>query len=212
MSKRKVSNPLALAVLALLGEKPMHPYEIAATLRQRQKDDSIKLNYGSLYSVIETLSRSRWIEPHEKEKAGNRPERTVYRLTEAGGHELSDWMGELVSRPVKEYTQFEAGLSLIGVLTPEEAVGLLMERCRLLEIEIEQAGAVRSYARGEKLPKLFMIEFEYRNMLRAAELSWVRELIDDIAAGRLDGLDLWRQWHDSGDAAKNWPGSEPDGA
>jgi hypothetical protein len=29
------SNPLALAVLALLFERPMHPYEMAATLKQR---------------------------------------------------------------------------------------------------------------------------------------------------------------------------------
>ncbi len=28
-------NPLALAVLVLLAERPMHPYEIAATLRMR---------------------------------------------------------------------------------------------------------------------------------------------------------------------------------
>ncbi|MCX5493586.1 PadR family transcriptional regulator [Kaistia dalseonensis] len=204
---RKLSNPLALAVLAILSEKPSHPYDIAATLRQRQKDDSIKLNYGSLYAIVESLVRHRWIEPHEKEKSGNRPERTVYGLTEAGAHELSDWMGELISRPAKEFTQFEAGLSLIGVLIPEEAVELLKERCRLLEIELNKAGAVRSYAQGEKLPKLFMIEFEYRNMLHAAELAWVRELIEDIEAGSLDGLDLWRNWHKAGLSEKEWPGS-----
>ncbi len=38
MAKSKgPSNPLALAVLVLLFERPMHPYEIAATLRIRNK-------------------------------------------------------------------------------------------------------------------------------------------------------------------------------
>ncbi|MBV8090642.1 MAG: hypothetical protein JO139_13925, partial [Alphaproteobacteria bacterium] len=41
------ANPLALAVLALLFERPMHPYEMAATLKQRNKDESIKIRYGS---------------------------------------------------------------------------------------------------------------------------------------------------------------------
>jgi DNA-binding PadR family transcriptional regulator len=62
MTKRKVSNPLALAVLACLAERPMHPYEMASTMRERHKDDSIKLNYGSLYSVIELLCRNQFIE------------------------------------------------------------------------------------------------------------------------------------------------------
>ena len=33
MTRRRVSNPLALAVLSCLAERPMHPYEISTTLR-----------------------------------------------------------------------------------------------------------------------------------------------------------------------------------
>ena len=55
MTRRRVNNPLALAVLACLGERPMHPYEISSTLRQRGKEESIKLNFGSLYSVVAAL-------------------------------------------------------------------------------------------------------------------------------------------------------------
>src|SRR5580698_7834706 len=102
-SKRKVSNPLALAVLACLFEKPMHPYEMAATMRQRGKDSSIKLNYGSLYSVVESLLKQRLISVAETEREGNRPERTVYQLADAGRMELMDWLNELLSTPVKEY-------------------------------------------------------------------------------------------------------------
>ena len=35
----------------------MHPYEVAQTLRSRAKHESIRLNYGSLYSVVELLER-----------------------------------------------------------------------------------------------------------------------------------------------------------
>ena len=57
MSRRRVSNPLALAVLSCLNERPMHPYEISTTLRNRGKEQSIKLNYGSLYAVVESLQK-----------------------------------------------------------------------------------------------------------------------------------------------------------
>ncbi len=46
--RTSISNPLALAVLACLHERPMHPYEMASTMRERGKEQSIKLNYGGL--------------------------------------------------------------------------------------------------------------------------------------------------------------------
>ena len=82
--RRSISNPLALAVLACLHERPMHPYEMASTMRERGKEQSIKLNYGSLYTVVDSLARSGLIEAMEATREGRRPERTVYRLTEAG--------------------------------------------------------------------------------------------------------------------------------
>src|ERR1700680_3601119 len=106
--KVRLANPLALAVLALLFERPMHPYEMAATMKERHKEDSIKLRYGSLYTVIDLLLARGLIAATEPSRAGKRPERTVYTLTPAGLDELRDWMRELLRDPAKEYPQFEA--------------------------------------------------------------------------------------------------------
>jgi DNA-binding PadR family transcriptional regulator len=100
MPRRKVSNPLALAVLACLAERPMHPYEMSTTMRERGKHESIKLNYGSLYSVVESLHKHGLIAPRETVKDGRRPERTVYEITPAGRLEFVDWLAELIgTRP-----------------------------------------------------------------------------------------------------------------
>jgi DNA-binding PadR family transcriptional regulator len=196
MARRKVSNPLALAVLACLYERPMHPYEIASTLRERHKDDSIKLNYGSLYSVVESLKSHALIIDQQTARQGNRPERTVYELTDAGRLELIDWLSELLCRPVKEFTRFEAGLSLLPVLPPQDAQAMLEERCRRLQMEIEQYRALRKLVASEEVPRLFLIESEYRMALREAELSWTRGLVADIASGTLEGIERWREFHE----------------
>lgn len=197
MSRRKVSNPLALAVLACLYERPMHPYEIASTLRERHKDDSIKLNYGSLYSVVESLKGHSLIMEQQTARQGNRPERTVYEITDAGRLELIDWMSELLCRPAKEFTQFEAGLSLLPVLPPNDVQSLLEERCRRLEVEIEQYRNLRKLISSEQVPRLFWIESEYRVTLREAELNWTRGLIADLANGSLEGMERWVEFHRS---------------
>src|ERR1700756_4025683 len=99
VTRRRVSNPLALAVLSCLSERPMHPYEISTTLRSRGKELSIKLNYGSLYSVVESLEKHGLIRARETTREGRRPERTVYEITDAGEIECEDWLAELISVP-----------------------------------------------------------------------------------------------------------------
>lgn len=195
-TKRKVSNPLALAVMALLYERPMHPYEMVALMRERGKHESVRLRYSSLYSVVAALGREGLIVPRETVREGRRPERTIYEITDAGREEFLTWLRELLRKPVKEYTQFAAGLSFLPGLPPEEAVALLEERVRRLE---EETGEMRSrldtVAEQFELPRLFLVELEHELMLREAELEWVRGLAKEIETGKLGGLSEWRSLH-----------------
>jgi DNA-binding PadR family transcriptional regulator len=195
VSKRKVSNPLALAVMALLYERPMHPYEMVSTMRERGKHESVRLRYSSLYSVVEALVREGLISPRETVREGRRPERTVYELTEAGRVEFLGWLRELLSEPAKEYTQFAAGLTFLPALPPEEAVELLDERVRRLEEEIEEMRSLLNDVMEQGLPRLFLIESEHELILREAELRWVRELVREISDGTLGGMIQWEGFH-----------------
>ena len=114
-------SPLALSVLQLLDEGPMHPYELAATMRERHQDEFIRLNFGSLYHTMEVLERNGWVVPAEREKEGGRPERTVYRLTKAGRETLVGVVGEILARPRREYPHFAAGLMFMHHLGASEA-------------------------------------------------------------------------------------------
>jgi DNA-binding PadR family transcriptional regulator len=183
-----------LAVLACLHEQPMHPYEVAQTLRSRAKQESVRLNYGSLYSVVDALEQRGLIRARETVRDGRRPERTVYEITDAGARELVDWLSELVATPTKEYLQFEAALSFLPVLPPEDAVLLLTQRARALEVKLAQDRGAQRLVTDMGLPRLFELEAEYVICLIEAELEWVRRLIKDIETGALDGIDMWRRF------------------
>jgi DNA-binding PadR family transcriptional regulator len=195
-SKRKVSNPLALAVMALLYERPMHPYEMVSTMRERGKHESVRLRYSSLYSVVSALEREGLIVPRETEREGRRPERTIFEITGAGREEFLNWLRELLREPVKEYTQFAAGLSFLPGLPPEEVVALLKERVRRLEAETgEMRSRLDDAMERYDLPRLFLVESEHELMLREAELGWVRKIVEEIEAGTLGDLSEWRSLH-----------------
>jgi DNA-binding PadR family transcriptional regulator len=203
---RKVSNPLALAVLALLVERPTHPYDMGRTMRERNKEASIKLNYGSLYSVLEQLRRAGFVAPRETLRDTARPERTIYEITDAGRDELYDWMAELVSTPAKEFRAFEAALALLGVLVPEEAVRLLTLRRQRLEARIaEQRAGIDALVAGGLHP-FFLIETEYRLALEIAEKAFVDRLIRTLDDQEL--LAMWRQFHEQSAKARENGGDE----
>ncbi|MEU1997365.1 PadR family transcriptional regulator [Nocardia gamkensis] len=197
MKKRKVDNLLALAVLSVIIERPMHRYEIAQTLRDRGKDHDMAIKWGSLYTVVQNMAKVGFLEVVGSERAGARPERVIYRITDAGRAEMADWTRELLSTPEPEHHRFVAGLSILAVLPPAEVVELLGTRLEALERTI---GTVRREL-GElagALPRLFVIESEFGLAMLEAEAAWTRSLRDELAEGTFPGLAQWREWHERG--------------
>jgi DNA-binding PadR family transcriptional regulator len=195
MPRQARSNPLALAVLVTLYERAMHPYEVAQTLRTRAKEESVRLNYGSLYAVVEALEKRGLIAARETVREGKRPERTIYEITDLGAREMIDWMTELIGSPAKEYPKFMAGLSFLAALTPEDALQALHLRAEVLSFKLAQIRGSIRVAVEAGLPRLFGLESEYEEQQMAAELHFVTGLIKDIESGDLDGLELWKGFH-----------------
>jgi DNA-binding PadR family transcriptional regulator len=195
-AKRKVGNLLALAVLATVVQRPMHRYEMASVMRARGKDRDMNIKWGSLYTVVQNLERSGYLEPIGITRQGARPERTMYQITDAGRDEMIAWTRELISEPEAEHTRFVAGLSVLAVLTPQEVTDLLRQRVqRLTEALDTLRGELQQAAH---VPRLFLIEDEYRVAMTQAETEWTAALLDELTAGTFPHLDAWRKFHESG--------------
>jgi DNA-binding PadR family transcriptional regulator len=170
-------------------------YEVAQTLRTRHKHESIRLNYGSLYGVVKNLDRTGLIEPVGISQEGRRPKRTTYRITDAGRLEMRSWLAELIAQPGKEFLQFEAGLSLMAALPPEDVIQLLRRRVRTLQHQIENGREQLEQDRREYgLSRLHIIEAEYTFGLLEWEMTWIHSLLEDLESGALEDLDAWRGW------------------
>lgn len=192
--RRKVSNLMALAVLATVVQRPMHPYEMASLIRYRGKDRSMKIKWGSLYTVVQNLDKHGFITPTESVRQGGRPERTIYQITEEGRAELRDWTRELMSTPGQELLTFEAALSVLGGLPPDEVAPLLRHRLDLLRQDIE---ARRQEIASHELPRLFLLEEEYGLAMREAERAWTERLLEEFTTGTFPGLAEWRTYYET---------------
>ncbi|MEV0971444.1 PadR family transcriptional regulator [Microtetraspora glauca] len=184
MSTRR--SPLAMALLSLVCEEPMHAYRMQQLIKERHKDDVVNVaQRNSVYQTIDRLLRAELIAVRETSREENRPERTVYEPTEAGRETLRQWMRTMLSTPAREFPEFPAALAFLVVLTPGEVTAALEERVASLEARLSELDTdlVES---AKFLPRIFLVESEYERAVVMAELNYVRGLADDLRAGRLD--------------------------
>jgi DNA-binding PadR family transcriptional regulator len=173
-----------MAVLSLLREQALHPYEIQRLLKARRKDDVLVLKRGSLYHAIKRLADAGLIEATETTREGRRPERTTYAITLAGRQVLPEWLKNLVAVPVRERSNFMGAVSFLFHLTTREAIAGLKTRVGLLKNEIA-ANEARLAEALPRIGRIHLVELEYALAMQSAELTWVKAVLSDLEDGRL---------------------------
>jgi DNA-binding PadR family transcriptional regulator len=178
---------LALAILGLLEDGPLHPYGMQQLIKRWGKEEVINVGQrATLYKVINRLSEAGLIKPSGTTRDHLYPERTSYELTDAGRAMRQHWMAEVLSTPRNEFPEFPAGLSFLPLLTPESARELLQTRRELLEQRLAERDALIASA-GFPLPRATMLETEYLHATTEAEIHW----LDNVLAGLADGSITW---------------------
>jgi DNA-binding PadR family transcriptional regulator len=173
-----------IAILALLREKPMHPYQMQSVLHERHQDEILLLKRGSLYHAINRLLRAKLIEVVSSTREGRRPQRTTYRILAAGRSQLLTSLREMVGTPKREPSDFLASLNFIVYLTPQVATKRLDERATGLEREIDAIETELQSALAF-VGRVHLLEIEYLLAIRQAELAWVRAIVDQLRSGNL---------------------------
>lgn len=176
-------TPLGISVLALLRERPMHGYEVFQTLVQCQGDRIVKVRPGSLYHVVDRLTEQKLIRRAAITRDGNRPERVIYEITDAGAEALGERVRELVANPGDEFPQFLAALAAIESLDLGAAVTAVDDRMGALEARAAEIMALQDA--GVTSVTGYLVAFDYLLSAMQAELSWLRGFADLLRSGRL---------------------------
>ncbi|MTD59038.1 PadR family transcriptional regulator [Amycolatopsis pithecellobii] len=174
-----------MAILELLHEKPMHPYEMTQVMRQRRVDFRVKVRPGSLYHTVERLEAQGFIEVVDTQRQGRRPERTVYAMTGKGRDSFADQVREMIAIPTQEYPQYPVALSGASELEQHDAVDQLKMRVTVLKARIAADEVVIRQVLEKDLPAMWWIDYAFSHHQRKSELAWTEQLIADLESGRI---------------------------
>jgi DNA-binding PadR family transcriptional regulator len=171
---------LGISALSLLGERPMHPYEMYQLLLERHEDQFVKIRPGSLYHAVERLRADQLVEVTGTDREGNRPERTTYAITAAGREAVTARVRELLQHPVREYPQFPLALSEAHSIPAAEAVADLRQHIAELDEEITLIDTALQAARRAGKEETYLVAGDYLLAMTTAQRDWLTQLITRI--------------------------------
>ena len=191
-SRSAQRSALGLIVLWQLVEGPKHVYGIQKQLEQQGKDRVVNVRArASLYQALERLQRLGLVEMQETVRRAGYPDRVVYAITDAGRETAREWLRDMLRTTSGEYPDFIAAVSILFGLAPDDARTQLEQRAASLSAELAHTEAQLEGNPG--LPRLFLLEEEYRHAVLTAELVWLRGVIADLRKGRLTWSEQWLQ-------------------
>jgi DNA-binding PadR family transcriptional regulator len=180
-------SPLALAILGLLENGPLHPYGIQRLIKQWGKDQVVNVGQRtSLYRMIVRLEEAGLIAVGATERDERYPERTTYHLTDAGRVVCREWLADILTTPRNEFPEFPAALSFVMLLTPRTAAEVLQERRERLKQRLTDFdGELAAENEGVPVPRWALLETEYLKAVTEAEVRWIETILDELREGSL---------------------------
>lgn len=182
-------GPLSIAALALLSERPMHPYEMYQLLIDREEDRLLKVRPGTLYHAVGRLTDAGLVRPLGTERHGNRPERTTYRITASGREQLGKRIATMLTTPAQEYPEFPLAIAQAHNLPRDEVITLLQHRVVVLQADLAAFESGFARADRENVPRRYWIDAGYITTMRRTEINWLHGVLDELASGSLPWSD-----------------------
>jgi DNA-binding PadR family transcriptional regulator len=177
-------SPLGLIILGMLIEEPMHAYRMQKLIRDRGKDTVVNVRQRtSVHQTLDRLLRLGLISVLETSQSDGGPDRTVYKITTQGRYAAKEWLRKILTTVGEEFPEFPAGVSTITLFTPSHTREQLEKRAEGVRVELSKLDAAKRAAGG--LPRVFLLEDEYRNDMLSAELKWLERIIADLRNGVL---------------------------
>jgi len=181
-----MSTTTRLVVLGAVHQfQPVHGYFLRRELMTWHIDEWANIQPGSIYNALRSLRNDGYLAENGTETAGNRPERTTYRMTDEGEVELlrmlrdTLWNVEVFdTKPVMVLTSF------MYALKREEVLAGLLHRVNEIDARItSNTYHIGDVATSTSTPSYVREIFELATARLRGEQQWARDVIERIRGG-----------------------------
>ncbi|WP_341953208.1 helix-turn-helix transcriptional regulator [Salinibacterium sp. TMP30] len=181
-----MSTTTRLVVLGAVHQfQPVHGYFLRRELTARHINEWANIQPGSIYNALRSLKNDGYLAENGTETAGNRPERTTYRMTDEGEVELlrmlrnALWNVEVFdTKPVMVLTSF------MYALQREEVLAGLLHRVSEIDVRItSNTRHIGDVATSTSTPRYVREIFELATARLRGEQQWARDMIERIRGG-----------------------------
>ncbi|GAB3755566.1 PadR family transcriptional regulator [Microlunatus parietis] len=195
MASAAVTRMLVLGVVSLF--QPVNGYQVMRELNSWYVEDWAQVRPGSIYSMLNSLSKQGLLRRHELTEADRAV--AVYEVDPAGADQLNELVRSgLEGTTGPDQIMFQAAMSFAPMLTRAEVVAAI--RVRVDSVAQYRDGLVAKIS-NENIPTHVRHTLTMHYTLAEAELAWTREF-----ATMLDNGFLWF----AGESGDPWKPPEDD--
>jgi DNA-binding PadR family transcriptional regulator len=173
-------SKVALLALGIIAEGPINPYFISKILKYEPNNEKISdIPTSTIYEAVNMLKEKKYISG-KKEKNGNMPDKTVYRITRLGIRMLQETLQSYLSMPEGSLNEFDASIIMMCHLDKEKATIALQDYRKRLLTRI--AGRQQLYKLQEKrgVPYTGLIAIEHVINRQKLNLKTVDKILEQI--------------------------------
>lgn len=179
-------SAVAVLVLGLLHEQPMHPYQLHQTLVERGDTRIVRVNPGAVYHGVERLERDHLVEVVGTDRTGKRPERTTYRITDSGRAAFAERLTSLLGDEHPAYPLFTVGLAEATELPADVVVEQLVRRRDRKQAHLDRLEVSYGAIRDLGLPRRYLLDVEHDVHALRAEIDWLDRTLTELRADALE--------------------------
>lgn len=167
------------ALLGLLHEGPMHPYQIEKVVQYRDMRFWTEISMSSIYKVLSNLESKGLVNSEMSITNTNKPQRT-YSLTDEGKKALSNKVIELISEPEHLIHRIDLGIYNMDAADPKE-IGPALERYeKRLKEDLKGYKDLEGFMRGEGCTDNRLAVSVRPQFLIKGELEWLKRFRDMV--------------------------------
>lgn len=175
-------SSIRLFVLGTLARQgPMHGHQIRRVAQVDRTELWTDIKVGSVYAALSRMASEGAITVSRSERVGNRPERTVYEITDAGRDELAALRDEALTFSGLPAEIVDLGVQSAAALTSEELRRAF--ESRLTAITAASVGWQNQWdAAAPHITRREALTFAHTQLRLEAEADWCRLVLDELQA------------------------------